>query len=256
MTKADYGLSGKKIVFVGASSGIGLAVATEFARQGVELTITSHLDDVFEARDKIQQETGAKVTALKFDISRREEVIAAFTDIGDIDVLVNNAGIGIPTPPGDRSDKNAENFVRHFEVNVFGLYWCAQEAIARMKPGGKIIFTASIWARLAMKGNFLAYISSKHAVLGMVRSLACDLGEKGITVNAVCPGSMATEMNMNGLTADDQAALMAQMVIRPGLIDPKHLAGAYMFLASDGASEITGQEISVDRGQSIGGNQG
>lgn len=256
MTEANYGLSGKKVIFIGASSGIGLAVATELSRQGVDLTITSHLDDVFDAREKIQNETGGKVNALKFDISRREEVISAFANIGDIDVLINNAGIGILTPPDDRSDQTAENFVRHFQVNVFGLYWCAQEAIARMKPGGRIIFTASIWARLAMKGNFLAYIASKHAVLGMVRSLACDLGEKGITVNAVCPGSMATEMNMNGLTTEDQAALMAQMVIRPGLIDPKHLAGAYMFLASDGASEITGQEISVDRGQSIGGNQG
>jgi NAD(P)-dependent dehydrogenase (short-subunit alcohol dehydrogenase family) len=252
----DFGLGGTKVVIIGSSTGIGLEVAKHFAEQDVDLVVTSHLDDVFDAKAEIEQETGRTVTAMKFDIAERDQVREAFEEIGELDVLINNAGIAIQTPPDDLSDETADTFRRHFDVNVLGTYWCAQEAAARMKPGGRIIFTASIWGRVAVKGDFAAYTATKHAVLGLVRSLACDLGEKGITVNAVCPGSMGTELLLRTFTDEQVDFVSRQMVVRPGLIPPAHLAGTYMFLSSEASSEITGQEISVDRGQTIGGNQG
>ena len=256
MSTFDFGLGAKKVVIIGSSTGIGLAVAKQFAEHGADVTITSHLDDVFEGQNEIERDTGRKVTALKFDIAERDQVHEAFEQIGGLDVLINNAAVFGPTPADDLGDEMADWFRRHFDVNVLGTYWCAQEAAARMKPGGRIIFTASIWGKVAAKGNFAAYIASKHAVLGLVRSLACDLGEREITVNAVCPGSIGTEVNLAMLSGEQVELLSSQMVLRPGFIAPSELAGTYMFLASDAASEITGQEISVDRGQAIGGNQG
>lgn len=256
MNKINLGLNGKRVVIIGGSTGIGLEIAEHFVKQGADLTITSHLDDVFQAKEKVESATGSNLSALKFDISDRDQIREAFEKIGRVDVLINNAGICTATPYHDLTDEMVDEFKRHYEVNVFGTYWCAQEAAVRMGAGGRIIFTGSIWARMAAKGLFSAYISTKHAVLGLVRSLACDLGEKEITVNAVCPGSIRTELNLRTMSEDQLAMLCSQMVLRPGLIPPEHLAGAFMFLASDLASEITGQEISVDRGQTIGGNQG
>ena len=102
-----------------------------------------------------------------------------------------------------------------------------------MDEGGRIIFTA--------------YVASKHAIIGLVRTLAVELGPRGISVNAVCPHSIATEASLRASPATIAGAT-AQMCLRRGLIPPEDVAGTYLFLASPAASEITGQALSVDRG--------
>ena len=117
-----------------------------------------------------------------------------------------------------------------------------------MKDGGRIIFTASISGKLGSP-NHAGYAAAKHGVLGVVKSLAKDLGPQGIAVNAVCPGSSATDTNLVSLPLERQQIAIRNMALHPGLLDPADHVGSYLFLASAAAAHITGQTITVDRGQ-------
>lgn len=244
----EFGLAGRQVLVVGGNRGIGLEVAKGFQGQGAHVTITSEHDSVFDARGELNGRSGPKVEALQFDISRPEDVSAAFAGLGRIDVLVNNSGVFWETPTADRSAKNYGVFVKQLMINVAGTWWCAMEAAPHMPEGGRIIFTASISGRLGSP-NHAGYAAAKHAVLGVVRSMAKDLGPRGISVNAVCPGSSATETNLHSLPLDRQKLAAANMALRPGLLDPSDHVGSYLFLASAAAANITGQTITVDRGQ-------
>ena len=112
--------------------------------------------------------------------------------VGPADVLIDNAALTVETPFADDSDKTAHLFQRTLDVNVAGLTRCAQVFAKTMNEGGRIIFTASFWAKTAGP-RYSAYVASKHAIIGLVRTLAVELGPRGISVNAVCPHSMATE---------------------------------------------------------------
>jgi len=251
----DFNLRGKRVVVIGAHRGIGLEIAKGFQDQGARVIITSEQPGIFATKDVLNARTSdheVPVEAMQFDISDREQVESAFSEIGGLDVLVQNAGLFLSTPSTDGSAENAARFTRQVDVNINGSRHCAVAAATHMGPGSRIIFTASIWGKVGGPG-YSGYVASKHGILGLVKVLAMDLGRQGITVNAVNPGSTATEMNLNELTDELQAALSSQMWIRPGLIEPEHMVGSYLFLASDAASEITGQSISVDRGQTIAG---
>jgi NAD(P)-dependent dehydrogenase (short-subunit alcohol dehydrogenase family) len=246
----SFGLRNRRIVIVGASSGIGLEVARGFLNEGAHVIITSERADVFDARTNLRAHGGFPVEALQFDITDRGAVIAAFAGLGHIDVLINNAGVYWATPSTDRSAQCSDTFIKQLMINVVGLWWCAIEAVPHMSEGGRIIFTSSISGRIGSLDHS-SYSASKHAVLGMMKCMAKDLGPLGIAVNAVCPGSTATEMNIKAMPAESKERVKRSMALRPGLIDPAAHVGAYLFLASDTASEITGQTITVDRGQTI-----
>ena len=160
----------------------------------------------------------------------------------------------LETATTDRSDAAADRFVTQLMVNLAGGYWCSQEALPHMSADGRIIFTASISGKIGSP-HHSGYAASKHGVLGMVKSMAIDLGPLGINVNAVCPGSSSTEINLEAL-----GALGPDVIRRVGklfplhggaLIEPSQHVGTYLFLASEAASEITGQAIVVDRGQTL-----
>ncbi len=252
--KLDYGLTGKKVMVVGGSRGIGFEVAKGFIAQGGLVTITSQLPDVYAARDELAKTTSSPVEALQFDISDRAQVIEAFAPVGPIDVLVNNVGVFLETPTTDRSEAAADLFMKQLMVNLAGGYWCSQEAVPHMREGGRIIFTASISGKIGSPQHS-GYAASKHGLLGMIKSMAIDLGPLGISVNAVCPGSSATEINLQALGAlgpDVLARISRTFALHAGnLIEPAQHVGTYLFLASGGASEITGQAIVIDRGQTL-----
>lgn len=245
------------MIVTGASRGIGLGVAEAFARAGGKVWLLAEDDAVHQTADLLAERTGANVCPLQADIREPLALEAALSDIARIDVLVNNAGLELITPLSDGDPATLETFRTITDINVNGSFLMTRAALAKIPRGGRIIFTASIWSRTAV-AEFSAYVASKHAVLGLTRSLAHELGPQGINVNAVCPGWVRTDASMRSLaamakrTGRDEDDLLAEIVaaqVLDGLMEPDDIAQTYLFLASPAAGNITGQGIVVDRGE-------
>ena len=243
-------LRGKSVVITGASRGIGLGIAKGFAAAGAKLTLIA-LDDPIIAK---AAELGA--TGFAADIRDGEAVSKALATLAHIDVLINNAGLELITPLADGGIEVEDAFRRIIEINIIGTQIVTRRAVSKMARGGSIINTASTWGRIA-EPLFGAYVASKHAVIGLTKTWAKELGPKGIRVNSVCPGwvrtdaSMRSLKNMSALQNISEDELLARIVggqALPGLMEPEDMAEPYMFLASDAARNITGQSLGVDRG--------
>ncbi len=250
-------LSGKRVLVTGASRGVGLGIARGFAHAGAALTILATGESVRETAKALSEDCGREVGALICDITDRAAVAREVGALGALDVLVNNAGLERITPILEPGDEVEATFRRIVEVNVIGTYYVTREAVKTMPMGGRIIITASVWGRTSA-GPFSAYSSSKHANIGFMRCLAEELGPRGIAVNAVCPGWVKTDASMLSLAkiaareGRGEAECLEDIVAAqafPGLMEPDDVAGAYLFLASDLAVNITGQAINVDRGE-------
>jgi 3-hydroxybutyrate dehydrogenase len=261
MAKAGAGhwtFEGKRVLVTGGSRGIGYGVASGFARAGADLTILADDSKVEEAAEALSGMAGGReVRALFCDVADREAVAGAFSGINRLDVLIANAGIERMTPIDAPGAEAEALFRRIIDVNVLGTYYIAREAVRRMGSGGRIVITASIWSKTAV-GFFSAYCASKHANLGFMRSLAQELGPRGISVNAVCPGwirtepalkSLADEAQRRGISEEAMAEEILSRQAFPGMLEPTDLIDAYLFLASDAARNITGQSLHVDRGE-------
>lgn len=255
-----YDFTGKKVLVTGASQGIGLAIARRFGEAGANTIILAENGEIFSAAKSLSEETGKSFLPIQCDIASESALSAALADIGSLDVLVNNAGYQPRTPIADLSSAALEQFRRVMDINVVGTWLVTRLAVAAMKRGGRIIMTSSIWGKTGA-AEYSGYVASKHAAIGLVRSLAMELGPRGITVNCVCPGWVRTEGAL--WTVREIAASLGRDVDGlvdeflegqplPGLMDVDDISGAYLFLASDAARDITGQAINVDRGRFIG----
>ena len=240
----------KTVVITGASRGIGLGVAKGFAEEGAQLHIIADDERIHEAARML----GASGHVA--DIADAAAVEDALSGIERIDVLVNNAGFERMTPLISESDRVEETFRRVIEINVIGTSNVTRRALPRMRHGSAIVNTASIWGRVA-EAQFDAYVASKHAILGLTKTWAKELGGLGIRVNAVCPGWVRTEASMRSLSlmaaarGTEEDSLLSQIVggqALEGLMEPEDMKEAYLFLASDRAANITGQSLGVDRG--------
>ena len=252
-----FDFSGQSILVTGASRGIGYAVARAFAHAGGRVIVLAEDAAVDQAARRIGEETGRKVGAQRCDIADRASVRSAIEGLGPLDVLVNNAGIELPTPVTDGHDAVDAAFQRIIEVNVLGTWWVTRAAVPRMRSGGRILVTSSIWGRTAVPG-FAAYVASKHALIGLVRSLSRELGPRGLRVNGVCPGWVRTEASLRslavmaeeqGVSEDEMAEQLAAGQSLGGLMEPDDVAGMYLYLASEAAANVTGQAVPVDRGE-------
>ena len=242
---------GKSVVITGASRGIGLGIAEEFAAAGASLHLIAN-DGAVHAAAKALGATSALA-----DIADKAQVAAALARMDRIDVLINNAGLELMTPISDSSDATSDAFRRVIDINVNGTALVTAAALDRMHKGGAIINTASIWGRVA-EPRFGAYVASKHAIIGLTKTWARELGPRGIRVNAVCPGWVRTEASMRSLgriaaeAGRDEQAMLDEIVAGqalPGLMESADMAPIYLFLGSDMAANITGQSIGVDRGE-------
>ncbi len=260
MGSAHFDFSGTTVLVTGSSRGIGYGVATGFARAGANLHILADNAEVVQSAQTLSDETGATVTGHICDIREREKVADILAEIGALDVLVNNAGLERPTPIMDPSKDIDEMFKSIIDINVIGTFNVTREALPNMKAGSKVVMTSSIWGQTAV-GEFSAYCSSKHANIGFMRSLAQELGPRGINVNAICPGWVKTYASMNSLKRMAQESGKAEQDLLDeiisgqafdGLMEPEDMIGAYLFLASDAAKNITGQTLNVDRGEVMG----
>ena len=253
----SFDFSGQSVLVTGASRGIGYAVARAFALAGARVAIIADDAAVEQAARTIGEEAGRKVRAQLCDIADQEAVRRALDGIGTLDILVNNAGVELPTPVDDMHTAVDDAFRRIIDVNVLGTWWVTRAAVPKMRSGGRILITSSIWGRTAVPG-FAGYAASKHALIGIARTLSRELGPKGIRVNAVCPGWVKTEASLRslavmaeekGLSEDQMAAELAADQSLGGLMEPDDVAGMYLYLASEAAANVTGQAIPVDRGE-------
>jgi NAD(P)-dependent dehydrogenase (short-subunit alcohol dehydrogenase family) len=254
---AAFDFSGKRVLVTGASHGIGYAVAEGFVRSGAEVTILSSTADITDAATRMTAETGRKIRSEICDITDREAVRRSVGGLGQLDVLINNAGLERLTPMHEEGDEVERLFARIIEINLIGTYYVTRQALTHMPAGSSIIITASIWAKSAA-AEFAAYVTSKHGNLGFMRVLAKELGPRNIRVNAVCPGWVKTRAALRSLeevsaraqvSEDDMLGQILAGQALPGLMEPDDVANLYLFLASDLASNITGQAVNVDRGE-------
>ncbi len=243
--------SGKTVMVSGGSRGIGFAIAKAFAEAGADLHLLADDPGTPEAARRLG---GSGHVA---DVTDTAAVAAVFAAIPTIDVLVNNAGLERLTPLDDASDEAAETFRRIIAVNIIGTYLVTRAAVPKMPPGGRIITTSSVWGRVA-EPLFGAYVASKHAVIGLTKTWAKELGPRGINVNAVAPGWVRTELSLRSLGTMARRRDMAESALLdeilagqalPGLMEPEDIAGVYLFLASPAAANVTGQTIGADRGE-------
>ncbi|WDV55525.1 SDR family oxidoreductase [Streptomyces coeruleorubidus] len=238
-------LDGKVALVTGASRGIGAATALRLAREGADVAV-GYVNGKEAAEDVVRavEALGRRAVAVRADAADAAEaagaVTAAAEALGGLDVLVNNAGVGVLGPLETLSLADVD---RVLAVNVRGVFLTSQAAAARMPEGGRIITIGSCMAHRVPGPGGTLYATSKAALAGMTKALARELGGRGITANLVHPGPIDTDMNpADGPYAAGQAAMTA--LGRFGTAD--EVASMVAYLA--GATYVTGAEFAVDGG--------
>ncbi len=248
-------LKGKVIIVTGGGQGIGRTFALRLAAEGACLVIAEINDAKGQAVAEEIRASGGQALAVHTDVSdpASAEAMARATveAYGRIDVLVNNAAIyyGLKMRPFDQI--GLDEWQRLMAVNVDGLFHCARAVVAHMRRqgSGRIVNLTSGAFHLPVPG-LAHYITTKGAVIGFTRALACELGEAGITVNAIAPGFTMSEASQV-LAGPELAQAIASRQCLKRSEQPEDLAGALVFLCSDDSAFFTGQTMTVDGGTSF-----
>jgi NAD(P)-dependent dehydrogenase (short-subunit alcohol dehydrogenase family) len=255
----DIRLDHKTAFITGASRGIGRAIALEFARSGANVILASRSVHDLEMLAAEIRVLGQKAVAIPCDLNAPSSLDAAVAqaqaELGPIDILVNNAGI---TQGVKFTQMTPELWQRIMTINVESAMRLMQLTLEPMaaRGWGRVINIASIAAKSGLRYS-AAYNASKHALLGITRSVALDYAQKGVTINAVCPGWVLTEMaeetvqniqEKTGRSRDEAIHSLVKDVPLARMIEPLEVAALATFLASDHAAAITGQGYNIDGG--------
>jgi NAD(P)-dependent dehydrogenase (short-subunit alcohol dehydrogenase family) len=244
-------LDNKLALITGGGRGIGRAIALLFAQHGARVAVAARTRAQVEG---VAEEIGANALALVCDVSSVESIAEMFADLQP-DILVNNAGIAESSAFINTSD---ELWHRHLAINLTGTFYCTRAALPAMleKGWGRVINIASIAAK-AGAPYIAAYAASKHGVLGLTRSVALEVATSGVTVNAICPGYVETEMvergveritQRTGRSAQEALDMLKRMSPQNRLVTVEEVASLALLLASDDGRGINGQGINIDGG--------
>jgi len=262
MTAKDHHtLEGKVALVTGGSRGIGHAIALTLAQQGATVAVASRSEEqIKNVAQEINTLTGKESFALVCDVSDSKSVQAMFSTLRndlklEVDILVNNAGIAESATIANTSD---ELWTRQLAINLSGTFFCTRGAVPAMvsKGWGRIINIASIAGKTGAPYT-TAYSASKHGVLGLTRSVALELANTGVTVNAICPGYVETEMVSRGVdriatktgrSAEETLELLRKMNPQNRFVTVDEVAAMALLLASDDGRGINGQAINIDGG--------
>ena len=253
--KGTNKLKGKVALITGADSGIGKAVAVLFAKEGADIAI-AYLNEHKDARDTasiIQKKYNRKCLLIPGDLSNEKHCKAVIKKVVKeykrIDLLVNNAALHYENK--NLEDLTTRELLKTFGTNIFSFFWLTREALPYMKKNSSIINTASVTAYRG-SGGLIDYASTKGAIVSFTRSLSANLIKKGIRVNGVAPGPIWTPLIVSSFPRKKVAQFGSEVPMgRAG--EPVEIAPAYLFLASDDASYITGQFLHPNGGEIING---
>lgn len=248
-------LQGSVAFITGASGGLGAHFARVLARNGAAVAISARRIDKIEALAEEIRNSGGRALALPLDVADATAIgpalDAAATQLGPIDILINNAGVG---GEGLALDLSVEDFDATFAVNVRGTFFAAREAAKRMIAGkieGRILNIASIASHTVLPG-LSAYCGSKAAVAMLTRGLAREWARRGLAVNALCPGYIETAIN-DAWWPTEGGQKQLKGFPRRRLMDAADLDSAFLMLVGPAARAITGSVITIDDGQSLPG---
>jgi NAD(P)-dependent dehydrogenase (short-subunit alcohol dehydrogenase family) len=252
-------LKGKTVLVTGGGRGIGRSIALAFARAGSDVALAGRSQAALDSVAEEIRRLGVKALPWSCDVTQRREVEHLKREVdgrlGAVEILVNNAGIAPAAGFLEMEDSLWEEVLR---VNLTGTYNCCKVFLPQMVTSGwgRIINIASTVAKVAYS-HISAYVTSKHAVLGLTRALAVEMARSGVTVNAICPGYVDTDLTLKnalllaekrGKPVDTALDVFRNSSPQKRLIDPEEVAHLAVMLASDSARGITGQAINVDGG--------
>jgi NAD(P)-dependent dehydrogenase (short-subunit alcohol dehydrogenase family) len=243
-----FRLDGRVVIVTGASSGLGVAFAEGVAEAGADVVICARRAQRLEDTRQRVEARGRRCFAVEADVAKPEDaqkvVDEAVRELGKVDVLVNNAGVGTAVPA---TREEPDEFRKVIDINLNGSYWMAQACGRVMERGSSIVNISSVLGYTTAGLPQAAYASSKAAIIGLTRDLAGQwTGRKGIRVNALAPGFFASEMT-DAYPDGYLDQMMGRVPTgRPG--EAEELVAALVFLASDAASYVTGVVVPVDGG--------
>lgn len=256
-------LAGKVALVTGSGRGMGRQNALEFARRGADIVV-NYANSAGPAEEVVKEikALGRRAIALKADVSKVEEIVDLFEEaikaFGKLDIVMSNSGL---EHFGNVLDVTSEDYDRIFNVNTRGQYFVAQQAYKHLAPGGRLILISSISATAKGIHNHAVYAGSKAAVEAFARSFATDFGDKKITVNAIAPGGIKTDMYLDAARqyipgaenwSDEQLDAATAKLSPLGRIGvPDDVAQVVSFLASDEAGWINGQTITIGGGAAM-----
>jgi NAD(P)-dependent dehydrogenase (short-subunit alcohol dehydrogenase family) len=252
--------AGRTVVVTGGGRGIGRAIALSFAEPGAHVVITSRTTEQLESTAEEIRAKGAQATAIPMDVTEEESVAQGLGSlhglVKQVHVLVNNAGVG-----GGEIVQGSDvaRWKRTIDTNLTGMYLVTRQILPLMAIDGRIVNLSSVLGRFGVPG-YTAYCASKHGVIGFTRALALETVKRKITVNAIAPGWVDTDMAVLGMSQgathakvsfDEFKDAMISAVPLKRIIDPAEVAALVKFLCSPEAGAITGQTYNICGGQTM-----
>lgn len=254
-------LKGRVAIVTGGGSGIGRGIALGLAEKGVRVAVCGRRAELLEQTVAQIRERGGSAMSVPADVTDRNEVErfvdSVVNEWGQIDILVNNAGVSGRTPIDDPDDTRWLNIL---DVNLTGSYLCSKVVLPHMKEPGRIVNLSSVLGRFGVPG-YAAYCTAKHGIIGFTKALALEVAGRGITVNAICPTWVDTDMARQGIeetaailgmSAEEFRTQAVAAVPIKRMAEVGEIVALTMYLCQTDAASITGQVINVCGGATAG----